>query len=80
MIHVKQCWEKFVEELQKNSNIKILRNDIMCKDKLSSLNFIYYHIDYHNNKWNHTYFWDLSFEKRKRGSIYLISIIKNIMN
>lgn len=38
--------------------------------------FIFKNIDYHNNTWNQTYFWDQSFEKRKRGSIYLVSIIK----
>jgi hypothetical protein len=33
-------------------------------------------IDYRNNTWNHTYFWDSCFEKRKRGSIYIVSTIK----
>ncbi len=31
MIHVAQCWENFVEKLQKNNNIKILRNDTCVK-------------------------------------------------
>ncbi len=44
MIHVGQYWEKFVEELQNNSNNKIMKNDIMCKNKWSSLNFNFFKI------------------------------------
>jgi hypothetical protein len=38
----------------------------MCKDKWNSLNFDYKKlIDYHKGIRNHTYFWDLSFDKKE---------------
>jgi hypothetical protein len=79
MISTAQRWDRIVKELQKATQSKFPKTDVMCKDEWNSLNFDFKKLSYyHKGTSNHTYFWDLLFAD-KNASIYLVNSTKNIM-
>jgi hypothetical protein len=80
MIPFVQCLNKIAKNLEQKTKSKFAKDGTMCKDKWNSLNSIYTKIiDYHKGIKNHTYFWDLSFNK-KEIFIYHVNLIKSSMN